>query len=74
MVDRKYTETLPGPFPDFSGGAWGRGYVFTGCAYFHDTGVTGLYSLASQTQFRKRGKGLVNCVYKSCPTGMQLAG
>ena len=24
-VDRKYTESLPGPFPDFSGGAWGRG-------------------------------------------------
>ena len=31
-------------------------------------------SLASQTHFRKRGKGLVNCVYKPCPTGMQLAG
>ena len=31
-------------------------------------------SLASQTHFRKRGKGLVNCVYKHCPTGMQLAG
>ena len=25
------------------------------------------YSLASQTHFRKRGKGLVNCVYKPCP-------
>ena len=23
MVDRKYMETLPCPFPDFSGGAWG---------------------------------------------------
>ena len=32
------------------------------------------FSLASQTHFRKRGKGLVNCVYKLCPTGMQLAG
>ena len=31
-------------------------------------------SLTSQTHFRKRGKGLVNCVYKPCPTGMQLAG
>ena len=31
-------------------------------------------SLASQTHFRKKGKGLVNCVYKPCPTGMQLAG
>ena len=31
-------------------------------------------SLASQIHFRKRGKGLVNCVYKPCPTGMQLAG
>ena len=31
-------------------------------------------SLASQTHFRKRGKGLVNCVYKPCPTRMQLAG
>ena len=27
MVDRKCTEVLPGPFPDFSGGAWGRGYI-----------------------------------------------
>ena len=27
-------------------------------------------SLASQTHFRKRGKGLVNCVYKSCPTAL----
>ena len=26
MVDRKCTEALPGPFPDFLGGAWGRGY------------------------------------------------
>ena len=26
-------------------------------------------SLASQTHFRKRGKGLVNCVYKPCPGG-----
>ena len=26
MVDRKYTETLPGPFPDCLGGAWERGY------------------------------------------------
>ena len=26
MVDRKCTEALPGPFPEFSGGAWGRGY------------------------------------------------
>ena len=25
------------------------------------------HSLASQTHFRKRGKGLVNCVYKTCP-------
>ena len=31
-------------------------------------------SLASQTHFRKKGKGLVNYVYKPCPTGMQLAG
>ena len=30
-------------------------------------------SLSSQTHFRKRGKGLVNCEYKPCPTGMQLA-
>ena len=29
-------------------------------------------SLASQTHYRKRGKGLVNCIYKPCPTGMQL--
>ena len=26
MVDRKYMETLPGPFPNFLGGAWGQGY------------------------------------------------
>ena len=31
MVDRKYTETLPGPFPDFSAGAWGRGYSPSTC-------------------------------------------
>ena len=32
-------------------------------------------SLASQTHFCKiKGKGLVNCVYKLCPTGMQLDG
>ena len=31
-------------------------------------------SLASQTHFRKRGKGLVNSVYKPCPTRMQIAG
>ena len=31
-------------------------------------------SLASHTHFHKKGKGLVNCVYKPCPTGMQLAG
>ena len=34
----------------------------------------GSLSLASQTHFRKRGKGMVNSVYKYCPTGMQLAG
>ena len=27
MVNRKYMEMLPGPFPDFLGGAWGRGYA-----------------------------------------------
>ena len=27
-------------------------------------------SLASQTHFRKRGKGLVNCVYKPCPAAV----
>ena len=27
MVDRKYTEVLPGPFPNFSGGALGQGYT-----------------------------------------------
>ena len=26
MVDRKCTEALPGPFPNFLGGAWGQGY------------------------------------------------
>ena len=31
-------------------------------------------SLASQTHFHRKGKGLVNCVYKLCLTGMQLAG
>ena len=31
-------------------------------------------SLARQTHFCKRGKGLVNLVYKPCPTRMQLAG
>ena len=31
-------------------------------------------SLASQTHFCKKRKGLVNCVYKLCPTGMQLSG
>ena len=25
MVDRKYTETLPGPFPNSSDGAWEQG-------------------------------------------------
>ena len=30
-------------------------------------------SLASQTHFRKRGKGLVNCVYKPCPTALYSA-
>ena len=27
MADRKYTETLPGPFPDFSDGARERGLI-----------------------------------------------
>ena len=31
-----------------------------------------LLSLASQTHFRKKGMGLVNCIYKPGPTGMQL--
>ena len=31
-------------------------------------------SLVIQTHFHKRGKGLVNGVYKTFPTGMQLAG
>ena len=26
MVGRKYMEMLPGPFPDFLGGTWGRGW------------------------------------------------
>ena len=30
-------------------------------------------SLASQTHFRKRGKSLVNSIYKPCPTGMHSA-
>ena len=30
-------------------------------------------SLASQTHFRKRGKGLVNCVYKPCRTALYSA-
>ena len=30
-------------------------------------------SLASQTHFRKRGKGLVNCVYKPCPAALYSA-
>ena len=30
-------------------------------------------SLASQTHFRKRGKGLVNCVYKPCPAAVYSA-
>ena len=30
-------------------------------------------SLASQTHFRKRGKGLVNCVYKPCPGALYSA-
>ena len=34
-----------------------------------------VHSLASQTHFRKKKeKDLVNCVYKLCPTRMQLAG
>ena len=28
----------------------------------------------SPTHFHKRRKGLINCIYKPCPTGMQLAG
>ena len=30
-------------------------------------------SLASQTHFRKRGKGPVNCVYKPCPAALYSA-
>ena len=30
-------------------------------------------SLVSQTHFRKRGKGLVNCVYKPCPGALYSA-
>ena len=30
-------------------------------------------SLASQTHFHKRGKGLVNCVYKPCPSALYSA-
>ena len=30
-------------------------------------------SLASQTHFRKRGKGLVNCIYKPCPAALYSA-
>ena len=32
-----------------------------------------LPSLASQTHFRKRGKSLVNCVYKPCPGALYSA-
>ena len=30
-------------------------------------------SLANPTHFRKKGKGLVNCVYKLCPTALYSA-
>ena len=30
-------------------------------------------NLADQISFCGEGKGLVNCIYKLCPTGMQLA-
>ena len=32
-----------------------------------------LISLTSQTHFRKRGKGLVNCVHKPCPAALYSA-
>ena len=32
-----------------------------------------IFSLASQTHFCKRGKGLVNCVYKPCPATLYSA-
>ena len=38
-----------------------------------DSGTLGNTSLASQTHFRKRGKGLVNCIYKPCPAGLYSA-
>ena len=38
-----------------------------------DSGTLGNTSLASQTHFRKRGKGLVNCVYKPCPAALYSA-
>ena len=31
-------------------------------------------SVASQTHFHKKGNRLVNCIMKSCPTRMKLAG
>ena len=53
MVDRKYTEALPGPFPDFSGGAWGRGYVLASS--------TGHSQILSRSRGEKSGEGLVLC-------------
>ena len=37
-------------------------------AFFHMSSTQ--HSLASQTHFRKRGKGLVNCVHKPCPSAL----
>ena len=31
------------------------------------------FSVESHTYFCKKGEHLVNCIYKQCPTGMQLA-
>ena len=38
------------------------------------TSGKGLVSQARPTSAREGRKGQVNCVYKPCPTGMQLAG
>ena len=56
MVDRKYTETLPGPFPDFSGEGTGDEANFSaGQLDINGHTTIRIYELCSETIFGNLG-------------------
>ena len=52
IVDRKCTEALPGPFSDFSDGAWERGYYrYTYSRHYFQTELRTLFNIHTITAY-----------------------